>query len=60
MSQTLSRDIRHLGGLEARDVDDHRVKIFKELARLAPLAAPDEPEEYRLRARRLETRSAQR
>ena len=36
---------------EAADSNAHRVKMFKELARLAPLQAPDEPDEYRLRTR---------
>lgn len=62
MGHTLRRDVSGLRGVEARDTADHRVKMFKELARLAPLAAPDEPEEYRLRAgaRRLETRANER
>jgi len=50
MSETLGRDGRLPRIREAKDADDHRVKMFKELARLAPLQAPEEPDEYRLRA----------
>lgn len=50
MSHRLSRDVLGLQGIEARDRADHRVKMFKELARLAPFSAPESPEEYRLRA----------
>lgn len=50
MSKTLGRDGRLSRIRETTDSNDHRVKMFKELARLASFQAPEDPDEYRLRA----------
>jgi hypothetical protein len=51
MSETLVRDGWLLRIREAASSNANRVKMFKELARLAPLQVPDDPDEYRLRTR---------
>jgi hypothetical protein len=51
MSETLVREGWLLRIREARNSNANRVKMFKEMARLTTLQAPEDPDEYRLRTR---------